>query len=1675
MITLSESGLTQEQYNKFQSRQFGPDYKVELHRYDFDFEFDYQNSKDWQGSDYATASNATHLIRVHGDGAYEIHGSSWSSGAHTFPAGTPLSVSLKESSGTWYWYMAGTFGVYRCSSTDNGATWSSWSMLQSSSTLLVSGVDTRYWTVTTNSQGNGIVKWYTTDNPSGDTDLVFSSIPRSIDSLAWDGKVVMVVAMDIPGRTTMTMQGNTPVRHVVRSGGILGFIASNKNVSEEIEIDLVDQYTSFRYRESVRLSYLADKLIVTCAASDGHAEHSFRSYRYYTTKDGKHWSAGKVLHNFSSSLSRPVTFEVKGDSAYLLDRKKVWISPATYITGNSTVVYDITDRVLALQSQQQDMRQSGLVISNEDDFLDTIKTLDATWTVVTSIGYESVGLIQYAVEEIDSWSEEVVINGPEHIRAAKATCRDRTAWMTDDVTAEEPKYWQAQLAGADVYEDTTGSGYGGMAHTATQSSSWRTVDNTLLLTANNEEGVAFSTFDSAIWNGGVEYGFRLSLANNREYAGVCFRAIDKDNLWAAWYDQASDRILLIRRMSGSDSIVASSSALGWGSVVLTGYRFIRAIFKYARVYIETSVDGMTWDRVISYTTPGNQIIAGESMPINNRIIERGFVGCIGKGYSTLDYWEVPGWTSTIEFIDWTPSRITETVVLPEETSQKADTLIWVDRGDPQKVYRAVLTESPSKSIDLTDITPSSGILDDVGEIFEVLLAPWDATIGYLFCEKGIVKTVDVWGTVDWEILLEYDPIIYDTGFDITGTNPTEVSVMPTGAASRKGFWAWSVNNTLYITKNDFKDIESQTLEYVPYCIAFAPYNKGSKGEVWIAAGGEKPGLYKSTDWLKTISLSLDSVVHDGSSVKPEIWTWVEIPKTLASGKKNLKHEFVTGSYALRSTLGITPESPIEAGWWRKTLDLRVSMSDSEGGWVNFPGDNRHNFEDFWFAGVGKVSGPGRSFTMFNQIRYYFANPHYVSPQTLRVRMHYHASLHPGAVGVLSTAFVMPDGGFPSYSSTVTESINGSNLVLEVTGPPTSYGNITHIDAQISPQVYYFWGALGSSTIFKVEIEGNGTPPTGMNIDDEPPPAGAESVWEVYTYDLWLSPYNQRVGDSDDASENMTLPINYRQTKISPVRGNKRGAIVTDYSSLIESEEYVSDDGIINYYWMRTTTGEPLGDWDNRRAIYAEDDTYLVRFSNVFGFPTNPNFMGVFFKPTEDRKEDPDPPKDTRFYITDDEWATYEDWTEALEDAYGTTVPEIRSVVANVSSIVTTIEESETEEFIDDDFPPIIIDDWLDDSPGYGVWIPGPETALQFCRNRVYNRAPARTVEDIFKAYGGFAGIHSYKFLSLIDDTTSWTDYSGTNISAVVLPHNYRFSFESSSISSNTVYLNLRSPNSSALTQVHYRVQFGAYVTISKYIPGTGYTTVVRSGVAPVGNKVEISVREIIMRSIGNNVWLVISVYVDGNLYETYCEWIKESPETNYYVGMAGSFSAPHIPQMCNVVEWNSMDPGDPVMSGLQRAIEGRNIRFNVRFNESISAWIQTDREVSQDFSDEDELEGIQLTLDYKSRITHVRMVGAYKEAEAIRSGRGRHRFVELKNPYLMTHLECLEQALKSFDRFDQVMETASFAISARPLLEIGDRITLSGYGDFYIDGIAFVLSPAQIEMNFNLRRYTGAS
>lgn len=661
MITLEESGLSADQYDALVSASSGATWSVTAHKYNLDFSEDGDDQgRDNSTPDFDAVSCGDFLFRTVTDNFMEKFNAAsaiWTQVTAYTGMGTASSIDsdgaqMVIDDDDLFVFIAQTSGIWMQHSSDFGNTFSSWSHVTSDAhvnKIAVVNKDRVHYTVedTTKNIFNMRVAKHDGSWASSSSDINYT-YPFSNFCAAElpDGSDMIVAATQVPGITTVKLVVNVPTSYIKQQGGIIAFKYSNAWWGDHYDVDVVDELTAYRFRDRIKLTQFSDRVALTCYSSDGTQLFPYTMYRIYTTVDGKHWSKGNALPLPEDPGSSGAKLCQLGDYVYAVERSRTYKSLMTLQLGFSPTICQLEiphRRINQLSVSEGDMMQGSLTLSNEDGWLDDhdIISRHCRTLLVFKMGYwvDSENIkVQTSIAELDTYDMSHTL--PRHM--VKLTFRDFLAWMTDINSAERPYYWDSQLLGGDNFVDTSDDKYGGLRHLEPQSGSFTSEGSNLNLTSNNEEGVGFSTFSLYLWNGITQCKFALSTVSNGEYAGVTFRSSDKDNLWAAIYDQTTDKINLVERSGGTSTTRVSSATLSWASTPTT-FRYIQAEFRYAHIIIRTSNDGLTWtdriDHLMAIRLPDP---SSDFAPLTTGNKERGYVGFIGKGFAPA---EIDSWPS----------------------------------------------------------------------------------------------------------------------------------------------------------------------------------------------------------------------------------------------------------------------------------------------------------------------------------------------------------------------------------------------------------------------------------------------------------------------------------------------------------------------------------------------------------------------------------------------------------------------------------------------------------------------------------------------------------------------------------------------------------------------------------------------------------------------------------------------------------------------------------------------------------------------------------------------------------------------------------------------------------------------------------------------------------------------
>lgn len=412
--------------------------------------------------------------------------------------------------------------------------------------------------------------------------------------------------------------------------------------------------------------------------------------------DGISWESPVT---YTAATTAPTLLVTRGRHAYMLaSTGAVHRSLNTAFVGDADtdVSEDLTNHADKVTSKAGQIRNSTLTLHNPADELrdtgDLLSPLGHAVQARLELGY-------YNYTEDRPVRAQVLVGDVVQMGRDKSLpvdkmpigIRDRLALM-NLIRADNAQEWQSVAMGADNYRDTTNTGYGGMRHTAVMRGAFKNgTDNTddeesdqryrLYSIAHLKESIAWQTFATNMLSGELAVCFALNEPPNDsddEYAGIVFKAIDRNNLWALVYTahdpsplgSLTDRLWLMCRTGigtaidpysddddqRNDVYVAySTSPMLWASSPGDEH-YIKGVWRYNLFRAFTSDDeGVTWDSV-DFTWYGSEGVSeldgisdleirgmstsdfNETTPI---LKVSGYAGVIAYGYSSTGAQDPP--------------------------------------------------------------------------------------------------------------------------------------------------------------------------------------------------------------------------------------------------------------------------------------------------------------------------------------------------------------------------------------------------------------------------------------------------------------------------------------------------------------------------------------------------------------------------------------------------------------------------------------------------------------------------------------------------------------------------------------------------------------------------------------------------------------------------------------------------------------------------------------------------------------------------------------------------------------------------------------------------------------------------------------------------------------------------
>lgn len=159
-----------------------------------------------------------------------------------------------------------------------------------------------------------------------------------------------------------------------------------------------------------------------------------------------------------------------------------------------------------------------------------------------------------------------------------------------------------------------------------------------------------------------------------------------------------------------------------------------------------------------------------------------------------------------------------------------------------------------------------------------------------------------------------------------------------------------------------------------------------------------------------------------------------------------------------------------------------------------------------------------------------------------------------------------------------------------------------------------------------------------------------------------------------------------------------------------------------------------------------------------------------------------------------------------------------------------------------------------------------------------------------------------------------------------------------------------------------------------------------------------------------------------------------------YQSNAATFDNYRVAQLHQLVEWTSVDPGEPASAGLSRVITYEQIRIQARYDGSVKLWRNDGVDVDWVVPD-----GRTLTTVEEVRLhspSHFRLVGALHEIDVFCTGDQGHVFAVGQDPNALSETATSSRATRRHKILVESGRVVGAIMAPNPVLEPEDVITL---------------------------------
>lgn len=368
------------------------------------------------------------------------------------------------------------------------------------------------------------------------------------------------------------------------------------------------------------------------------------------------------------------------------------------------------------------------------------------------------------------------------------------------------------------------------------------------------------------------------------------------------------------------------------------------------------------------------------------------------------------------------------------------------------------------------------------------------------------------------------------------------------------------------------------------------------------------------------------------------------------------------------------------------------------------------------------------------------------------------------------------------------------------------------------------------------------------------------------------------------------------------------------------------------------------------------------------------------------------------------------------------------------------------------------------------------TTVQFRNFTTNNYTDALSIEDVYRKFASFSGIHEFNF---IDDISSFIESDWDVINNISYSNSYLE--RTDTLVANTIswYINAL-PHSYSIEFTAHESYWGIYlraeqngVNINSFLVeyDSEYITItqrlhsedkiilkkelVNEEIVDWG-RVRVSVRDEQFNSTSQGRLIYIGVWINGNLIVTTTGIIPPDIFPDLYIGFVISsgdigivYSDLKLANLNEIIIWSSLDPGEKAIGAITRAMEDRYLRVWMRWNGSLKAYRPKAREISYSFSNVRNFKASH-SIDTRQVVSSIRLLGAFQWVKRIDNQLVRNfgfRHAEMNNTNLWDANQCVAVALEILQRTKEQVYQATFDTSGLVFLEYEDRFQIPNSRD----------------------------